>query len=94
MAWTKLPCRGLCLSPWERVWEQGPPRVSRSCPNVGDRAPGWVCPAGTGVTSMGTPHLRDPWRQRAPCQHCCPVLEGWWGSSNYFKLKPKNTSLQ
>lgn len=46
MAWTKLPCRGLCLSPWERVWEQGPPRVSRSCPNVGDRAPGWVCPAG------------------------------------------------
>lgn len=41
-----------------------------------------------------TPHLCDPRRQRAPCQHCHPVLEGCWGSLNYFKLQPKNTSLQ
>lgn len=32
---------------------------------------------GTGVTSMGTPHLCDPRRQRASCQHCHLVLEGW-----------------
>lgn len=49
---------------------------------------------GTGVTSTGTPHLRDSRRQKAPCQHCHPVLEGCWGYFKLFKLKPKNTSLQ
>lgn len=32
---------------------------------------------GTGVTSMRTPHLCDPRRQGASCQHCHLVLEGW-----------------
>lgn len=61
MAWTKLPrsartcpapLQWLSLSPRERVWEQGHPGVSRSCPGVGDRGQpgpnraGCVCPDG------------------------------------------------
>lgn len=36
---------------------------------------------------MGTPRLCDSRRQKAPCQHCHPVLEGWWGSFKLFQTK-------
>lgn len=86
--WVSWPPRG-------RVGPRTPQTVSsvsQSCPKCGDRglpspatAPGWVCPAGTGVARVGMPHPCIPRRCGVPCHCWKPVPVGWWVSFKLFQ---------
>lgn len=102
-AWTKLPCSArTCPAPlqWGQVAFLGPlggnvgPRTPQSLqelPKCGGQGTAWPRRSWVGLScwalGIGTPHLCDSRRQKAPCQHCHPVLEGWWGSFKLFQTK-------